>query len=82
MVLVDDSSCYGKVFLLHRCAKAPNYIQMWIRDLKRQYGHSVKILHTDGAQKFRGGSMRHFLAQHGIKHHRTVPETSQQNGEA
>lgn len=54
----------------------PNFVSF----VENQFGTSVKCVRTDNAQELCEGDLKMFLLRKGIDHHRSCPDTPQQNG--
>lgn len=60
------------------CARFKTFIKL----AEKECGHPVKILQTDNGTEFVNAGMLLFMGANGIRHHRTVPYTPEQNGSA
>jgi len=83
LVLVDDTTRQGFVYLLREKAEAQKYIQILILQIEKQYpGREVRVLRSDGGGEFMGKSFQQWLGSKGITQQITVPYSPQQNGVA
>lgn len=54
----------------------------WCREVELEKGSTLKCLRTDNGLEFLSENFQKFCRENGIKRHRTVPATPQQNGVA
>jgi hypothetical protein len=80
VIFVDDFSRYIWFYPLH--AKSDVY-ECFIKFkvlVENQFSSSIKQLQSDGGGEFISNHFQSFLTKHGIKHRKSCPYTSQQNG--
>lgn len=82
IVLVDDYTRYGVVYLLRRKSEAEDRIREYCSLVKNQFGHLPKRIRSDGGGEYLSGSLRKYFAESGIVHELTAPYSPQQNGVA
>jgi len=79
--VIDDFSSYVWSLPLKSKSKAVNVLCAWHRAVENQTGEKLKIIVTDNG-KLVSRTTAAWCTLHGIKHQRTAPYTSTQNGRA
>jgi len=83
LVLVDDTTRQGFVYLLREKSEAQQYIQLLILQIEKQYpGREVRVLRSDGGGEFMGKSFQQWLGSKGITQTDHGTLQPQQNGVA
>lgn len=76
----DDFSHYRKVYFLHEKSQVIDYIDDYIKTLKRETNCEVKNFRTDNGTEYVNEGVKNLLSKNGICHQRTVPYSPEQNG--
>lgn len=80
MNIIDDYSSYPWGFTLKRKSDAVQVFRDWKARVKRETGHKLGIVCTDGGGEFSGTEYESALRREGVKHQMTAPYTSAHNG--
>ena len=76
----DDSSRYLYVYLLRSKGEAFDAFKLYKAEIENQLEKRIKILRSDRGGEYFTREFDAFCEENGIKHERTSPFTSQQNG--
>ncbi|QRV96367.1 Pol polyprotein/retrotransposon [Ceratobasidium sp. AG-Ba] len=79
---IDGFSRMAWVFILKTKDQVFESFKHWRAYIELSSGHRVKTLRTDGGGEYISNSMAAYLADAGILHQTTCPNSSQQNGVA
>ncbi|RZC11614.1 Retrovirus-related Pol polyprotein from transposon TNT 1-94 [Glycine soja] len=82
LLFVDDYTRMMWVYFIQQKSDAFFCFKEFKALVKKQSGHSLKILRTDRGEEFNGHIFINFFNDHGIKKELTVCHTPQQNGVA
>ncbi|CAX40176.1 transposon polyprotein integrase, putative [Candida dubliniensis CD36] len=86
LVIVDDFSRHKWVFPLQSKSDATEVIINWIRHWERYFAgrgeYKVSSIRSDNGGEFLNQDMSLFCLKQGIRHERTIPYNSHQNGKA
>lgn len=77
----DDFSKYRMLYFMKHKSEVATHLKAFINETKA-YGHTIKILRTDGGGEFDNDQIRTILAANGIMAEITPPYTPQLNGVA
>ncbi len=80
MSLIDDFSRKVWIYILKAKDEALEKYKVWKALVENQYGFKLKCLGTDNGLEFCNKEFESFCQSHGIKRHKIVRFTPQQNG--
>ena len=80
LIIIDDHSRYGSLFLLQSKDQAKHHIKQWITQARTQVGRPVLRIHSDGGGEFLNSELLSYYTSQGITHTYTLPNSPQQNG--
>ncbi|KAH9662167.1 hypothetical protein KPL70_024758 [Citrus sinensis] len=80
MSLIDDYSRKVWIYILKTKDQALEKFKVWKSLVENQSGFKLKCLRTDNGLEFCSKEFEEFCQKHGIKRHKTVRFTPQQNG--
>jgi len=80
MSIIDDYSRRVWVYILKNKRDAFEKFKEWHTLVENQIGTKLKVLRTDNDLEFVSEQFNEFCMKRGIKRHRTVTYTPQQNG--
>jgi len=80
MSIIDDYSRRVWVYILKNKSDAFEKFKEWHTLVENQIGTKLKVLRTDNGLEFVSEQFNEFCRKRGIKRHRTVAYTPQQNG--
>ena len=78
--IIDDYSRRVWVYILRNKAETFQKFKEWHTQIENQQGTKLKVLRTDNGLEFVSDQFNTFCTHHGIKRHKTVAGTPQQNG--
>ncbi|KAG6446041.1 hypothetical protein O3G_MSEX004231 [Manduca sexta] len=81
LTIIDDHSHFTEVYLLKTKSEAANYIIEYMRRMKNQGNHIIR-LRTDNGGEFQVQELKDYCKKNGIKQEFTCAYTPQQNGVA
>lgn len=82
-VTFKDEKCgYRVAYFIRHKSDVYECFKTFNANIKTKFGHSVKILHTDGGTEYLSNEFKSYLSKEGIEHEVTAPYTPQQNGRA
>ncbi|MBW0497179.1 hypothetical protein O181_036894 [Austropuccinia psidii MF-1] len=82
LVLIDDYSCFNRIYPLTEKSQATEYIKSYLMEIKNKLDTTPSFLHTDHGGEFSSQSLVNFLTVHGISLERGPPESPQTNSVA
>ncbi|GJX61341.1 putative ribonuclease H-like domain-containing protein [Tanacetum coccineum] len=82
LVITDDCTRFSWVFFLATKDETSGILQNFIRQIKNQLNHRVKIIRSDNGTEFKNRDMLEFCGNKGIKQEYSNARTPQQNGVA
>ncbi|MBW0469796.1 hypothetical protein O181_009511 [Austropuccinia psidii MF-1] len=82
LVLVDDYSCFNRIYLFTGKSQDTEYIKSYLMEIKNKLEITPAYLHTDRGGQFSSQSFVNFLTGQGISRKRGPPESPQTNGVA
>ncbi|GJW95650.1 putative ribonuclease H-like domain-containing protein [Tanacetum coccineum] len=82
LVITDDCTRFSWVFFLATKDETSGILQNFIRQIKNQLNHRVKIIRSDNGTEFKNRDMLEFCRNKGIKQEYSNARTPQQNGVA
>ena len=65
---------------MKNCSELFTIFQNFYNEIQTQFGHPIRILHSDNAKKYFSAPFNSFMASHGKIYQSTCPHTPQQNG--
>ncbi|KAH9668944.1 hypothetical protein KPL70_021590 [Citrus sinensis] len=80
MSLIDDYSRNVWIYILKTKDQALEKFKVWKSLVENQSGFKLKCLRTDNGLEFYSKEFEEYCQKHGIKRHKTVRFTPQQNG--
>ena len=80
LVIVDEKSRFTHTYLLAHKSDAKTEIIKLINQIKTQFGHSVKQIHSDRGGEFLNEFFNSYFISQGIVHTTTTAETPHLNG--
>ncbi|GKA35291.1 putative ribonuclease H-like domain-containing protein [Tanacetum coccineum] len=82
LVITDDCTRFSWLFVLTTKDETSGIFQNFIRQIKNQLNHRVKIIRSDNVTEFKNRDMLKFCGNKGIKQEYSNARTPQQNGVA
>mgnify|MGYP003740606461 FL=1 len=82
LTFIDDASRKVWVYFLKTKDQVFQHFQQFHAMVERETGRSLKCLRTDNGGEYTSKEFEAYLAEHGIRHEKTVPRTPQHNGVA
>jgi hypothetical protein len=80
LVIVDDFSCFARVFFLQDKSETQGTQKRYLRRGQNEFELKVKKIRSDNGSEFKNLQVEEFLEEEGIKHKFSAPYTPQQNG--
>ena len=78
----DENSGYRVAYFIKHKSDVYECFKSFNVKIKTKFGHSVKVLHTDGGTEYLSNEFKSYLSKEGIEHEVTASYTPQQNGRA
>lgn len=82
MTLIDDYSCYSRIFLLKVKSEAATRIKEFVAEMQTRFGRKPQVIRSDRGGEYTGKDLLKFYRENGITPQFTVPYSPQQNGKA
>lgn len=82
MTIIDDYSRKVWVYILKEKSEAFQMFKFWCKEVESEKGSKLKCLRTNNGLEYLSKEFDEYCKENGIKRHRTVPGTLQQNGVA
>jgi transposase InsO family protein len=82
LTFIDDASRYTRVYFLEHKGDTFVTFREYRVLVEKEVGQPIKILRSDGGGEYINHDMKNYLAQNGIRHETSTPDTPQQNGVA
>jgi transposase InsO family protein len=80
LLFVDDYSRFCRVYFLKSKSDVFAKFVKFKATVELEKGNKLKIMRSDNGGEYTSRQFEAYLAKEGIKHHRTIPYTPQQNG--
>ena len=80
VTFIDDATRYTWVYILKFKSEVFSTFQNWKTLVENQYEKKIKILRSDNGGEYVSTEFEKYLRKEGIRHEKTVPKTTEQNG--
>jgi hypothetical protein len=80
LVIVNDYSCYSRVFFLESKDEVFEHFRSLDLRLNNEHPNYLKVIRSDNGTEFRNASFDEFCFEHGIDQQFSTPRITQQNG--